>query len=262
MKKVTEIANDVMDYAKKNEPAILSGLGVAGVFITGWMAFKAGPKAHYILEKHQCMIETGKDKKEETIACVKEMAPVILPPIAMGVATSVCIIGSNSVSSKRIAVLSAAYNMSETALKDYQAKVTEMVKPEKVKKIKEELAKDKLDENPLQPGTDIIITGNGDVLCMDGYSGRYFRSNAQKIGQAANELSADLQTDMYVSLNDFYDKIGLNHIPMGDDFGWNVDDLVRGQLSIDISAQLTPDNQPCLVVDYDCFPREDYRRLH
>ena len=64
--KVAETVNNVIDYAKKNEPAILSGIGVAGVFITAWMAFKAGPKANYILEKHRCMIDSGKDKKEET----------------------------------------------------------------------------------------------------------------------------------------------------------------------------------------------------
>lgn len=260
--KVAETVNNVIDYAKKNEPAILSGIGVAGVFITAWMAFKAGPKANYILEKHRCMIDSGKDKKEETKKAIKELAPVVIPPAAMAVATSVCIIGSNSVSSKRIAVLSAAYNVSESALKEYQNKVTEIVKPEKVKQIKESLAKDELEKNPIKPSTDVIVTGDGDVLCMDCYSGRYFRSNAQKIGQAVNELSADVQTDMYVSLNDFYSKIGIPSIPMGDDFGWNVDDLNHGQLSIEVSAHLTPDKQPCLVVNYDIFPREDYRRLH
>lgn len=260
--KVTETVNNIMEYAKKNEPAILSGMGVAGVFITAWMAYKAGPRAHYILEKRRCMIDSGKDKREETKKAAKELAPVIAPPIAMAVATSVCIIGSNSVSSKRIAVLSAAYNVSESALKEYQNKVTEIVKPEKVKQIKESLAKDELEKNPIKSSTDVIVTGDGDVLCMDCYSGRYFRSNAQKIGQAVNELSADLQTDMYVSLNDFYNKLNIPAVPMGDDFGWNIDDLVRGQLSIEVSAHLTPDKQPCLVVNYDIFPREDYRRLH
>ena len=193
---------------------------------------------------------------------VKELAPEVLPPVGMAVATSVAIIGSNKVSSKRIAVLSAAYTMSSDALKDYQNKVAEVVKPEKVQKVKEAIAQEKLDKNPITPNTDVIVTGDGDVLCMDCYSGRYFRSNAQKIGQAINELSADLQTDMYVSLNDLYSKLNMPSVPMGDDFGWNIDDLARGQLEIGITACLTPDKQPCLVVNYDASPREDFRSLH
>jgi len=260
--KVMETVNNLTDFAKKNEPAILTGAGVAGVFITAIMAFKAGPRAQEIINRHTAMNPPAGQEKEVTKQMIKELAPVVLPPIGMAVATSVAIIGSNKVSSKRIAVLSAAYSMSESALKDYQAKVTEMVKPDKVQKIKESIAKDKMDQNPMPASNDIIITGDGDVLCMDCYSGRYFRSNAQKIGQAINELSADLQTDMYVSLNDFYSKIGLGAVPMGDDFGWNVDDLTRGQLDITVSAQLTPDKQPCLVMMYDVFPREDFRTLH
>lgn len=256
--KLVETVNNVMDFTKKNEPAILTGAGVAGVFITAWMAFKAGPKAQAIIEKY----ESQPKAKGSTKEMVKELAPVVLPPVGMAVATSVAIIGSNKVSSKRIAVLSAAYTMSSDALKDYQNKVAEVVKPEKVQKVKEAIAQEKLDKNPITPSTDVIVTGDGDVLCMDCYSGRYFRSNAQKIGQAINELSADLQTDMYVSLNDLYSKLNMPSVPMGDDFGWNIDDLARGQLEIGITACLTPDKQPCLVVNYDVSPREDFRSLH
>lgn len=257
-----ETVNNIAEFAKQNEPAILTGAGVAGVFCTAWMAFKAGPRAKEIIDRHTAMNPPEGQQKEVIKDMVKELAPVILPTVGMAVATSVAIIGSNKVSSKRIAVLSAAYTMSSDALKDYQAKVVDMVDSKKVQKIKESISKDKLDKNPITPSTDVIITGDGDVLCMDCYSGRYFRSNAQKIGQAINELSADLQTDMYVSLNDFYSKLNLEPVPMGDDFGWNVDDLVRGQLTIDVNAHLTPDKQPCLVVNYDIFPREDFRSLH
>lgn len=262
--KLTEWSDKLKAYTDRNAPSLLTGVGVAGVFVTAYMAYKAGPKAKEIIERHKAhpVPETKEEKRTEIKELVKEIAPVVLPTIGMAVATSACIIGANSVSSRRLAVLSAAYSMSESALKEYQAKVVEMVDTKKVQKIKESIAQDKLDRNPPRPNQEILMTGDGDVLCMDCYSGRYFRSNAQKIGQAINELSADLQTDMYVSLNDLYGKLNIPSVPMGDDFGWNVDDLVRGQLTIDVSAHLTPDKQPCLVVDYDVFPREDFRRLH
>ena len=260
--KLVELSTKLTTWSAKNAPSLLTGAGFTGVFVSAYMAYKAGPKAEEIILHHRLNIDAGADKKEETVKMVKEIAPVILPPIGMAVATGACVLGANSIASKRLAVLSAAYSISETALKDYQNKVAEMVDPKKMTKIKEGLAKDKMDKNPINPKTEVLMTGDGDVLCMDCYSGRYFRSNAQKIGQAINELSADLQTDMYVSLNDFYNKLNIPAVPMGDDFGWNIDDLVRGQLSIDISAHLTPDKQPCLVVNYDIFPRSDFRSLH
>lgn len=272
--KLSELLTNVTEFANKNSPSLLTGAGVAGVFVTAYMAYKAGPRAKEILDKYRettdgikklYPTDVQKDiKRDETKKFVKEITPVVLPTIGMATATSAAIIGANSVSSKRIAVLSVAYSMSESALKEYQAKVTEMLDGKKVQKIKESIAQDKLEKAHVNSETaqDVIMTGNGDVLCMDAYSGRLFRSNAQKIGEAINHLSADLQTDMYVSLNDFYDGLGIKQIPMGDDFGWNIDDLVHGQLDINITACLTDDKQPCLVVNYDVYPREDFRRLH
>lgn len=257
-----ELTTKIAEFSEKNAPSLLTGAGVAGIFVTAYMAYKAGPKASEIIARHKVNVEHGANKKSETKMMVKELAPVILPPIGMAIASSAAVISANTMSSKRIAIVSAAYNMSESALKDYQNKVVELVDEKKVQKIKEGIAKDKLEKNPIQPTTEVLMTGDGDVLCMDCYSGRYFRSNAQKIGQAVNELSADLQTDMYVSLNDFYSKLNIPAIPMGDDFGWNIDDMVRGQLTIDVSAHLTPDKQPCLVVNYDIYPRSDFRKLH
>lgn len=268
--KIVELSTKLTAWSVKNAPSLLTGAGFTGVFVTAYMAYKAGPQAERILAEHREVEEKVKESvgynKEATraraIETAKKLAPVVLPPIGMAIATGACVLGANSIASKRLAVLSAAYSISETALKDYQNKVTEMVDPKKMTKIKEGLAKDKLDKNPIKQNTEILMTGDGDVLCMDCYSGRYFRSNAQKIGQAVNELSADVQTDMYVSLNDFYNKLNIPAVPMGDDFGWNVDDLIRGQLDIEISAHLTPDKQPCLVVDYNIFPRSDFRSLH
>lgn len=263
--KIRQFSEKIMEFTNKNSPSLLTGASVAGVFFTAWMSYKAAPKANEIIERHSMAVQNGANKKTETGLLVKELAPVVLPPIGMATATSIAIIGANTISSKRIAVLSAAYSMSETALKEYEEKAKELFDEKKVRKIKDNIAQDKLDKKNFDTSSisdaDILMS-NGDCWCMDSYSGRLFRSNAQKIGQAINEISADVQTDMYVSLNDFYDRLGLEPVRMGDDFGWNVDDLVRGQLTIDISACLTKDKQPCLVVDYDVQPREDFRHLH
>lgn len=265
--KLKETWNKVTKVINKNSPTILTGLGVTGVFATGYMAYKAGPKAHYILENyHRDKELTDPDDKEAKRAILKETAkdllPVLIPPVGMAIATTACIIGGNRISSKRVAVLSAAYSIADSRLKDYQEKMLETLGEEKTQKVKEAIAKDHLKKNQPTVDTPVYLTGDGNVLCLDSYSRRFFSSNAEKIGQAINKLSADIMSDMYVSLNDFYDEIHLERTPMGDDFGWNVDDTQRGRLPIYYTASLTEDNRPCLVVEYDVSPRADFRELH
>lgn len=264
--KLKETWNKVTEFTKTNSPTILTGLGVAGVFTTAYMAYKASPKAHDILTRyHEDKALVDPDDKAAKKAIVREAArdlvPVILPPIMMGVATSACIIGGNRISSKRIAVLSAAYSIADSKLKDVQEKMLENLGEQKVQKVKEAIAKDHLEKNPMTSDNQIIVSDDNS-LCMDSFTGRYFQGTAEMLGQIINELSYDIVSDMYISLNDMYEKIGLAPIPMGDDFGWNVDDTDRGRLPIYFTACLTNDKRPCLVLEYDVSCKNDYRNLH
>lgn len=247
-----------LDSLDKNSPAILTGVGVAGVFITGFMVFKATPKIHEILDNYKTnnrACETEEERRENTKEMVKELVPVVLPPVGMAIATSAAIIGANRISSRRLAVMSAAYAMSSDKLKALKEKTEEFVDPKKVKKMKEGMAQDKVKANPPE---DIIFTGDGDVLCLDDYSGRYFKSTIDKIDRAVNNLSAKILNEMWVSVNDFYDLIGLFQIPMGDDFGWSTDDLVNGLIPVDKVGALTDDGKLVLAISYD--PRPHYNK--
>lgn len=275
MDTIKNYVDSFLKFTNRNTPTILTGLGVLGLVETAIMAYKAGPKGKKIMDaKKQDLRDVAPGDKAAKRAvigeAVKEMAPVVGPPIAMGVATSACIIGSNHVSSRRIAAISAAYSLTETAFKDYKEKTVELIGEKKAQNIREAIAKDKIQKNPPKD-TDEEVSGNyipvgdGLVLCYDTYSGRYFHSNAQKIGSAINALSQDVQSEMYVSLNEFWEEINspeLPKLPMGDDMGWNIDDTMRGQLPIHITAILTPDDRPCLCVDYDVSLRDDFRHLH
>lgn len=266
--KITEFVDKTMELTKKNSPALLTGSAVVGLLATTVSAFKMSPKAHELIREYQLAVKKIEPdnkvlKRDITITAVKDLAPVVAPTVIMGTATAACIIGSNSISSRRIAALSTAYAISESAVKNLNDKMTETLGEKKTQAIKDAIVKDKMDKNPPPADSNqIIMTGDGDVLCMDVYSGRYFHSNAQKIGQAINELSYQIQNDMYVCLNEFYEKLNISEIPMGYDLGWNLDDTVKGQLPITITAALTPNQQPCLCVDYSAGLRSDFRHLH
>lgn len=262
--KLKEMWKSVTTFTDKNSPAILTGLGVAGLFGSMYMAYKASPKAHDILEKyHEDKEMTDPDDKETKKVILKEtvveLTKVMAPSVLMGVATGACIIGANKISTKRIALMSAAYSIADSKLKDYQTKMLESLGEQKVQKVREAIAKDHLETSSVP--SDILVPG-GRCLCMDAHTGRFFVSSAEAIGQAINSLTADVMQEMYVSLNDFYDKIGLDHIPLGDDLGWNIDDALGGKLPIYFSAILTNEHQPCLVIEADINIRSDFRNLH
>lgn len=273
--KVMEFLEKAEIFTKKNSPVILTGLAVVGVISTAYSAFKAGPRADKILEEYRkdmrdCHPNDKEAKRAVVGETVKKMVPVVAPPVIMGGTTIACVIGSHSISSRRIAVLSAAYSLSESTVKNLNNKMEEMLGEKKTRAIKDSIMKDKLreteknDQKLLGDGN-VIVPDNGYVLCKDLHSGRPFYSTAEKIKQAIVKCSFDVQQDMWVSLNEFYDEIGspqLEHIPLGDDLGWNVEDTIRGQLPITLTAILTDDGKPCLCVDADVSIRSDYRNLH
>ena len=239
---------------KKHSPEILTGIGIAGMITTTVMAVRATPKALILIEERK--EEIGAEKLEAMDMVITAWACYI-PAAITGTLSVACLIGASSVNARRNAALATAYTLSESALKDYQGKVIEMFGEKKNEAVKDAIAKDKVEKNPVVT-REVIITEKGNTLCYDAISGRYFKSDIEKIKKAECELNRQMLDDMYVSLNDFYYEIGLDSVKLGDELGWNVD---SGYIDLSFSSQLASDGTPCLVIDYSVAPRYDYRNL-
>ena len=239
---------------KKHSPEILTGIGIAGMITTTVMAVRATPKALILIEERK--EEIGAEKLE-AMDMVKTAWACYIPAAITGTLSVACLIGASSVNARRNAALATAYTLSESALKDYQGKVIEMFGEKKNEAVKDAIAKDKVEKNPVVT-REVIITEKGNTLCYDAISGRYFKSDIEKIKKAECELNRQMLDDMYVSLNDFYYEIGLDSVKLGDELGWTVD---SGSIDLSFSSQLASDGTPCLVIDYSVAPRYDYRNL-
>ena len=252
-----EIAKSFLSFKtaiKKHSPEILTGIGIAGMITTTVMAVRATPKALILIEERKKEIGV---EKLEAVDVVKTTWLCYIPAAVTGTLSIACLIGASSVNARRNAALATAYTLSESALKDYQGKVVEMFGEKKNEAVKDAIAKDKVEKNPVVT-REVIITEKGNTLCYDVHSGRYFKSDIDKIKKAVGELNRQMLDDMYVSLNDFYYEIGLDSIKLGDELGWNID---SGYIDVSFSSQLASDDTPCLVIDYNVAPRYDYRRL-
>ena len=233
---------------------ILTGAGIAGMVTTTVLAVKATPAAMKQIQNRKSEMETD---KLPAIEIVKAAWKCYVPATVTGVLSTVCLISGCTVSNRRNAALATAYSLSETALKEYRDKVVEVVGEKKEQSIRDEVAKEKIAKNPVS-NQEIVMTDNGGTLCLDDVSGRYFYSDIEQLRKAENNINRRLRDEMTVSLNEFYDEIGLGHIGVGDDLGWCMD---KGYLELYFSAQLAEDGRtPCLVMSYSVVPEFDYRR--
>lgn len=247
---IKKIRDNVVNTISDKSPEILIGFGLAGMLTSTVLAVKATPKALDILAEQEDRELSKVDKVKLTWKCYA--------PAAIGYcASAACIIGANSVNTKRNAVLAGAYKISESALLEYRDKVKEVIGEEREKEIHAKIAEDRRCKEPENQGN-VILTGKGDVLCYDMYSGRYFKSEMDEINAILNELNYKLMQDNLLALNDFYDALGLQPIVTGYDHGWNVDD---GLIKIYFTSTLADNGVPCLALHFDNLPRYGYDRL-
>jgi hypothetical protein len=235
----------------KHSPEILTGVGIAGMIAATVMAVKATPKALDLINEETPESDDVSFTKTD---CVKIAWKCYIPSAVTITASIVCLIGASSVNVRRNAALVTAYTISESVLKEYQEKVIETIGEKKERTIRDEIAKDRINKDPVT-SREVIVTEKGNTLCYDVISGRYFKSDIDKLKKTENELNRKLLDEMYVSLNDFYYEIGLKSTGIGDDLGWNVND---GFLCLSFSSQLADDGTPCLVIDYRVAPRYNY----
>lgn len=249
------IVASTRQFVSKRSPEILTGIGIAGMISTAVLAVKATPKAMELIEEKKR--EEWLDKLSP-VEMVKVAWKPYIPAIVTCVTSTACLIGASSVNAKRNAALATAYKLSETALTEYREKVIETIGEKKERTVRDKVTEERVKKNPVSKN-EVIITGNGKTLCFDPISGRYFMCSIETIKRAENTLNKQMLHDIsgYVSLNEFYDEIGLDHTSVGDDLGWNTDKII----DIDFSSQLNDNGEPSVVLDYLVAPKYDFYKF-
>lgn len=252
---LANLMSNTRQFVNKRSPEILTGIGIAGMITTTVLAVRATPKALQLIEEKK-----NEDWVDELspLEVVKAAWKPYVPAAVTGIASVACLIGASSVNAKRNAALATAYKLSETALSEYREKVIETIGEKKEKTVRDKVAEERVKKNPVSK-SEVVVTNNGTTLCFDPISARYFKSSIDKIKRAENELNKQMLHDIsgYVSLNDFYDELGLDHASVGDDLGWNVDRLI----DISFSSQLNDNGEPSVVLDYLVAPKYDFYKF-
>lgn len=240
-----------------NATTILTAVGVVGTVATAVLSGKAAYKAMEVIIEESYKPVEGSDKVQiiplTKFDKAKLVWPYFVPPVITGSATIASIIMANRMSAQKAAALAAAYGLSEKQFREYKEKVTEKLTPGKEQKIKDELAQDRVNNTP---GSSQVIVVEGEVLCFDEPTGRYFRSSMDAIHRAANRTNEEILRRNYASASYFYEQLGLKPTTWTDEVGWNVNNIV----DLQITTVLSDDQfqRPCIAINFRYLPIIDY----
>lgn len=236
---------------KRNAPTILTCVGGLGVVATSIMAAKATPKAIRLLEE-------AKEKKGENLTKLetfKVAGPVYIPSIITGISTLACIFGANALNKRQQAALMSAYALLDSSYKEYKAKVKEVYGENADKEIREEIAKDKYENEE-------VAVDDGKQLFYEEYSGRYFETTPETVLKAEYEINKILSTDCYASLNEFYDLLNIPKMDFGDELGWSsaqmFDMYWSSWLDFEHEKVVMEDELECFIIHMPYPPVADY----
>lgn len=264
MMNVNHLFKTGTQFLNTNAPAILTAFGAVGVVGTAVLTAKATFEAADILRDAKLdAAERWVDEHSEplTDAAYQEIKISrvdsfklvwlnYLPAATTGALSVAAIIMSHRISSRRAAMLAAAYALNEGKLEEYQDKIKEKFGIKKEKEARTELHQDRInreyDENEV-----IFSPLDGKVLIMEEYTGRFFYSSIEAIEKAVNEVNALVVKEGSVRMSDFYETIGLKPVSTSDYFGWTREEML--ELSWDTGT--TPDGRtPVHTFEYVNHP--------
>jgi Family of unknown function (DUF6353) len=238
----TQLFKSGLDTVTEHAPAILTAFGVVGTVGTAVLTARGTFEAAEILREAQqaeSMQLTGQADTEIEIPKFEKVKLVwlcYLPAATLGTASVVAIVMSHRISSKRAAVLAAAYALNQDKLEEYQDKVKEKLGIKKEKDLRSELTQDKINRD--FDGNEIVL-GEDDnkTLMREDYTGRFFKGRREEVDHAVNEINHRIMVEGSARMSDFYDLIGLSHVSLSDSFGWTTNE----RLEIDWDTGTTPD---------------------
>lgn len=255
---VSGIAKRAGKVLSDNSPAILAGVAVTGTVSTAILASKGTIAT---IRDYDDFLNNTEDPYLNRYGLsktdlVRRYWKNYIPAAATGLATVGCIIGATAVSNKRQAALISAYSLTEKAFSEFKEKAIENLGPKKTQAVFDDIARDRMEADPASK-SEVIIMNAGKQLCYESFTGRYFESDVQTIRKAQNDMNTRILNEMYVSMNDFHEAIGLTPTRVGEELGFAVDN----QLDVQFSSMMTDDERPCINLGYAQTPIRDFYKL-
>jgi len=215
-------------HLKQASPTILTCVSVIGVVVTSVMAVKATPKAVDLIRADSRRNHDGDPYAYTKLEAVKSCWQCYITAGIVGLSTISCIFGVNVLNKRNQASLVSAYALLNQSYQQYREAAKSVYGEDADSKIKVQMAKNvyisadgySLYSKDLDPESERI-------LCYDLYSQRYFITTMASVLNAQYHLNRNLSLRGDVSVNEFYEFLGIDKIDCGDEIGWSMDELME-----------------------------------
>lgn len=244
-----------MTKLKLHLPSLLSVAASFGVISTSVLAVKATPKALNDISESEAITN-----KEIIKAAWKEY----IPTVASGVGTIFCILMANGMNKKQQDSLIAAYAALHRSYDSYKRQIIERHGIEEHAEIMDDISiEDSHDPQIWVPGiydsieTDFHVDEE-EHLFYDTIGNRYFNSTIGRVLQAEYHLNRNFCLGAAVSVNDFYEFLGIEKTEDGNQKGWviNDDDMLYWIDFSNYTAKI--DDLECMIIEPVWGPSEKF----
>lgn len=204
---------DICGWLKRNSSTILTVIAAIGTGATAVLAAKAAPIASASREKAQH--EKG-ERKLTTLEVIKAETPAYIPAATVGIGTIACIFGANVLNKRQQASIASAYAVLNEMYSKYRGKVTSIFGENGDRILERAIEQDSKDREDGRPPWGEIQT-----FYFEPY-GRFFERTMEEVFQAEYHINRNLMLKRGVTVNEFLDFLGLEHVRGGDELGWNL----------------------------------------
>lgn len=241
---------------------VLSCIAALGVIVTAVTVGKATPKALDKIKADSRRNHDGDPYAYTNKEAIQSAWKFYIPSVVAGTTTIVCIFGANVLTRRQQAAISSAYGLLNSSYQEYKDKLKELYGEEAHQKI--------IDALLLKKAEDIYISSSGVLggsslsfeerdpdsvrLFYDSFSKRYFESSVPQVLEAEYHLNRNRSLGMEVSVNDFYEFLGIDLIDGGDELRWFWSDEI-GWIDFSHRKTVLDDGLEVYIIDFVWFPR-------
>ena len=268
-------AKNIGNFASKNAPALAGGAAITCTIGAIWATVKATKKYEEEImtaeirknSEHISASSDGEEtetefqpltKKEKLLIAAKCYWLVALLAVLSGTAT----VASVKFSNKQIQALAILASGAESALNRTEGAVEDIFGKGKLEKVRLEANNKEVSELP-PPSEDSLIERSslgGSTLIRDTMCKRYFYGDISKIEHAVNQVNAELLRDIgYVSINEFYNALGISGVEWGEYLGWSFDEMGTRLIDVKLEYATDPHERPIVVMKVKTQPKHDWR---
>lgn len=240
-------------FLKRNSNIIMTGVSIVGFIVTSVSLVKATSKATLAIDELQ-------DEKDEID--IYDKAKLVWKyykfPIFTGTVTLAVMLSNGVLNQQRQTQLLSAYALLDQGYKQYKDKLKEIYGEEYHERIMNEIAVEQAEDVSI---TAECLTSNCDLgsysispqmLFYDSFSKRYFQSTIEQVIQAEYHLNRNFVLGGYVTLNQFYEFLGIAQLKETEELGWAIEDEFYW---IDFNhSKKVVNNEECIVIDYVLYP--------